>query len=334
MRSHAPSGEAVLVLGSLNAKSQDRTLERYSVRPVQLISGGEIKRVPFFDSWGALGVSSLARHPVNPSILYVTTGTELIKIDLESQRVEELEVPGLHDVHEITVIGDILWLANTGSDEAIAYDVVQEKIAKRMSLSVDAPGSMADVHEAEAENSEVEVVDRFHCNQIFDGFDGDLYALIHHVSGKQMIQRIGRKLIKNQGNGGVINLTTGRAVPLDLKGPHSAQKVHDSYWIFDSGRATVNIYDQSWVLRGTLSTRGWGRGAAVSESLGLFYAGVSATRKRYLGVGAKSQHVPNMVRVFSIEGRAPVEDVELSGIEQVNNVYVIPEETALAMLAL
>lgn len=334
MRSPASSSEAVLVLGSLNAKAQDRTLERHSVRPVQLMVDGEIRPVHFFDSWGKLGVSSMALHPARPSVLYVTAATDLFRVDLETRRAEEIEVPGLHDVHEITFIGDMLWLANTGSDEAVAFDVIEEKVARRISLSVDNPASTAAIHEAEAGNGVVEVVDKFHCNQIFDGFDDDLYALVHHVSGKQLIRRIERKLIKNQGNGGVLNLTTGRGVPLDLKGPHSVRKVRDSYWIFDSGRATVNIYDQTWTLQGTLSTKGWGRGAAVSESMGLFYAGVSATRKRYLGVGAKTQHAPNMVRIFSIGGREQVEDIELSGIEQVNNVYTIPGETALAMLDL
>ncbi len=335
MRSPALSDEAALVLGSLNAKRQDRTLERSAVRPVQLIIDGEIKPVPFFDSWGALGVSSVAWHPERPSALYITTGTELTRVDLESRRAANLEVPNLRDVHEMTVIGDTIWLANTGLDEAVAFDVAREQVSKRMKLSVNNSGSIDATRASEAENGEVEVIDRFHCNQIFDGFDGELYALVHHASGKQLIRRIGRKLIKNQGNGGVVSLTSGSAVPLGLKGPHSMEKVRGSYWVFDSGRATVNIYDQRWTLQETLSTKGWGRGASVSEALGLFYAGVSATRKRYLGVvETRAQRAPNMVRIFSVESRKPVKDIELSDIEQVNNVYVVPKEIALALLGL
>jgi hypothetical protein len=199
---------------------------------------------------------------------------------------------------------------------------------------VNASSLMISTHTQEAGDGEVEVIDRFHCNQIFDGFNGELYALVHHVTGKQLIRRIGRKLVKNQGNGGLIDLTTGRGIPLNLSGPHSVEKVGESYWVFDSGRATVNIYDRAWLLHETLSTRGWGRGAGVSESLGLFYAGVSETRKRYLGMGPKAQRAPNMVRIFSIESREPVKDVEISNIEQVNNVYAISRSTALALLEL
>jgi len=305
------------------------------VRPVQLIIRGETKPISFFDSWGTLGVSSLGWHPKNPTVLYVATGTELSKVDLKSKRTVELGVPNLHDVHELTVIGNTLWLANTGLDEAVAFDITRERVVKRMSLTAISYASSVAVHEAEAKDGEVEVIDKFHCNQIFGGFDGETYVLVHHVSGKQLIRRIGRKLIKNQGNGGVIGLSTGRVIPLGLKGPHSVEKVHGDYWVFDSGRAAINIYDQRWTLQETLSTRGWGRGASFSEPLGFFYAGVSETRKRYLGVvGSKSRRAPNMVRVFSAKSREPVEDIELSDIEQVNNVYVIPKETTQALLEL
>ena len=334
MRSFTSSDEAVLVLGSLNAKQQDRTLKRSSVRPVQLILDGSVEPVPFFDEWGRLGVSSLAFHPERPTTLYVTTGADLSRVELESRRTTELEVPHLRDIHEMSVIGGTLWLANTGFDEVIAFDIALERVSKRMKLAVNASSPRISTRTEEAKDGAVEVIDRFHCNQIFDGYDGELYVLVHHVTGKQLIRRIGRKLIKNQGNGGVIDLTTRRGIQLDLKGPHSVEKVGGSYWVFDSGRATVNIYDRTWVLQEKLSTRGWGRGAGVSESLGLFYAGVSATRKRYLGMGPRAQRAPNMVRIFSIKSREPVKDVELSCIEQVNNVYVISRSTALALLEL
>lgn len=326
--------EAILILGSLNAKPQDRTLERPAVRPVQVLADGGVRPVPFFDSWGELGVSSVAWHPGYPTLLYACTGTELVRIDLDSRDVTRIEVPNLWDVHEMTLIGDTLWLANTGSDEAIAFDLAEKRVSRRMSLSVDSSAAKFAVRSTEDENGEVEVVDKFHCNQIFDGFDGELYALVHHVSGKQLIRRIGRKLIKNQGNGGVVNLDTGQPVPLGLKGPHSVEKVGEEYWVCDSGRATLNVYDRTWTLRETLPTRGWGRGCSYAASLGLFYAGVSETRKRYLGMGMKVQRSPNMVRVFSAEKRTPLADVELSNIEQVNNVYVIPKYVAYALLEL
>jgi hypothetical protein len=45
--------EALLVLGSLNANTQDRylALARSEVKPVQLIEHSGIWSIPFFDSW-------------------------------------------------------------------------------------------------------------------------------------------------------------------------------------------------------------------------------------------------------------------------------------------
>jgi hypothetical protein len=334
VRSFVPSDEAVMVLGGLNAKRQDRSLERGAVKPVQLLIDGEIKPVPFFNSWGVLGVSSLAWHPRNSLTLYVSTGAELTKVDLESRRVAELGVSNLRDVHEMTVIGDVLWIANTGLNEVIAFDVAQERVLKRMSLTVVGSDPKITVDVTKIGNGAAEVADGFHCNQVFGGFDGELYALVHHVSGKQLIRHMAGKFIKSQGNGGVIDLITGDAVPLGLKGPHSVQKVRESYWVFDSGRSMINIYDPTWVLRETLPTKGWGRGADVSEPSGLFYGGVSETRKRYVNLTPRTRRAPNMVQVFSIESRAPISGTKLADIEQVNNVYVVSRETACALLDL
>jgi hypothetical protein len=328
--------EALLVLGSLHANPQDRELERSEVRPVQVVDRSGVRPVSFFDSWGEFGVSSLAWRPGNPLVLYVTTGSDLVKLDLSEESVTELGVPKLRSVHEVTAVEDTLWLANTRFDEVVAFDLAEERIASRLGFTAPDSALDAEAHGAlpEAGEDAEQVVKKFHCNQVFEGFDGELYGLVHHVSGKQLVRRVAQKLIKNHGNGGLISLRDGRGVPLKLKGPHTVRKVRGEYWVFDSGRHTVNVYDQGWSLRRTLCTSGWGRGASVSESLGVFYAGVSQMRRRYSGARKSREDVPNMVLAFSMQTGEPLGGTVLSGIEQVNNVYTVSAEVARALLDL
>jgi hypothetical protein len=161
--------EAVIVLGSLIRNRQDGYLDRSEIQPVQVLVDGMLRSVPFFDSWGEVGVSSMARHPVRSSVLYVTNGDELVSIDLDAQCVSAVAIPDLCDVHEMTVIGDTLWLANTGSDEILAFDTVRERVSKRIRLN--AYGSTSsNASDVSGGSSEDEIVERFHCNQVFEGF--------------------------------------------------------------------------------------------------------------------------------------------------------------------
>ena len=333
--------EALIVLGSLNAHPQDRKIKRSEVRPVQVMFHGEDSRpATFFDSWGKFGASSFAWHPEKPHVLYFATDSgveatnELLKIDLQEQRVTRIPVTGLLDVHEMAVIGDTLWISNTATDEAVAFDLTRERVSRRISLSVQQTTPKITTHSDEPLNDKPEVVDRFHCNQAFEGFEGDLYALVHYAVGKQLVRRATQKLVKRQGNGGVINLSTGVATPLDLRQPHSVRKVGDRYWILDSGRSMINVYSPDWVLQDTFSSRGWCRGGSVSQKLGLFYAGISEIRKRYLDLVPASQLAPNMVQVISVETGESFGEILLSDIEQVNEVYVVSKWTAQALLKL
>jgi len=328
--------EALLVLGALNGQLQDRYLERSEVRPVQVVDGRGVRPVPFFDSWGEFGVSSLASRPAAPMVLYVTTGPDLLKVDLSEGSVTELGVPKLRSVHEMTVVGDTLWLANTRFDEVVAFDLAEERVVSRLGFTAPDSALDSEAHNALPETGETaeEVVKKFHCNQVFVGFDGELYGLVHHVSGKQLVRRVAQKLIKNHGNGGLISLRDGCGVSLKLKGPHTVRKVRGEYWVFDSGRYTINVYDKGWSLRRTLSTTGWGRGASISERLDVFYAGVSEMRRRYSGARKSRKDIPNMVLAFSMETGEPLGRTVLSGIEQVNNVYTVSREVARALLDL
>jgi hypothetical protein len=333
--------EALLVLGSLHAFPQDRKLERSKVRPVQIIMDGDVHPASFFDAWGEWGVISLAWRPEQPMILYVAIETKLLKVDLLQQHVVDTGIHDLRDLHELTMIGDTLWLANTGRDEIVAFDVLREQVSERVDLS--AYGSKLkitsrmmedDQDDRELAGDVREVAEKFHCNQVFQGPDGDPYVLVHYVSGNsQLIRRAARK-IRRQGNGGVINLATGQGISLGLKGPHTVRKVQGDYWICDSGRSNIKIYDSYWTLKRTVSSKGWVRGADVSEAFGLFYVGISRFRKRYLVTNPTVQQTPNMVQAISIKTKEPLKELVLSDVERVTNVYVISKDVALAMLEL
>ncbi len=341
--------DSILVLGSLNAKPQDRRLERAEVRPVQLVSERGFEPVPFFDDWGELGVSSLAWDRKHPDILFVATDRELFRLDIERRDVRQLSFPNARDIHELTLVDGTLWVANTGRDEAVAIDTSSGAIRRRVGLAKYRSGVSVtegatnggggerqpdDTGGGDAGRHEVERVDRFHCNQVFDGFDQKLYALVHHVTGWQLVRKIAEKVIKSHGNGGVICLDTGDATSLNLKGPHTVRRVNGHYWLFDSGAAVVRTYDPDWSPRGSLPGSGWGRGADLSSDGSLFYAGVSETRRRYLNLPG-ARHNPNMIEVYSTDTRARVgELVVATWLEQINNIYVIPADVGRRLLEL
>jgi hypothetical protein len=333
--------EALLVLGSLHAFPQDRQLERSEVRPVQIIADGKVHLARFFDSWGEWGVISVAWRPETPNTLYAATETQLIKVDLSEESIVDFEIPNLMDLHESTMIGNTLWLANTGLDEVVAFDVVREQVSERVNLSAYGSKLKFTSREIEDDGDDLQlagdvraVEEKFHCNQVFQGYDGDPYALVPYVSGNSKLIRRAARKIKGQGNGGVINLATGQGVSLGFKGQHTVRKVRGDYWVCDSGRSNINVYDSRWNPKGTVPSKGWVRGADVSEKLGLFYVGISRFRKRYLLMNPSVKQTPNMVQAISIDTRAPVEELVLSGVERVTNVYVIPKEVALAMIRL
>ena len=333
--------EALLVLGSLNAHPKDRKIDRSDVRPVQAIFPEEgICPVPFFDSWGEFGASSFAWHPEQPETVYFVTDSginranELLEINLRERRVKELRAPGLLDVHEMTMIGDTLWISNTALDEVVAFDLPSKRVSRRVGLSVRGTTPKITTHITEPRGGSPEVVDRFHCNQVFEGFDGDLYGLVHYAVGKQLVRRATQKVVKRRGNGGIINLTTGKVTPLGLKQPHSVRKVRGQYWVLNSGRSEIHVYDTGWVLQNTFASRGWCRGAATSDTLGMFYAGISEIRKRYLDLVPVDQWSPNMLQPIFVDTGNPAGEILLSDLEQVNEVYVVSKWTAQSLLKL
>ena len=180
-----------------------------------------------------------------------------------------------------------------------------------------------------------ETVDRFHANQIARALDGNVYVLVHHVDGKQIVKYVAQRLVKMQGNGGVIELETGRPVALSLSGPHSIECVGpDEQWICDSRAGVLRVYDRDWREQAQIPCAGWGRGVSVSALTGCVYVGISSIRKRYLQVIPTSQHSQNMIQAFDIAGRRVAGETIVPHVETINNVYVVSRETAERLVRL
>lgn len=326
--------QAILVLGSLNANIDDRYLNRSDIKPVQMIYNGAIKKVLFFNDWGEVGVSSMAYCLKEEPVLYVTTGPDLFEFQLgKTTTITQHKITNLKDVHEITLIDNTLWLANTGYDEVVAFDTKSREVVQRVQLKRFKLKNNLTSNPANDENVDWQEIDRFHCNQVFKGIHGQLYALVHHTTGKQLLTRIAKRLIKKQGDGGVIDLKTGKGIQLWLKAPHTVRIINEEYWIFDSGNGAINIYTSDWLLKTKIPTRGWGRGADISNDNSLFYAGISKKRTRYRE--SNDVNDGNMVQVFKTHDGDCIGQINVSeGIEQINNLYVIPQYLANILLSL
>ena len=315
----------ILVIGSLNANPADREIGRGEIRSLQFINPDlSISPVNYFNAWGELGMSSLCWHQEDPFILYLASSSDVYRLDLKGNTFTKFDIPNLTDIHEISMIGKEVWISNTKHDEIVSYSIEQNKIASRINLS-DFKSNTPEEGEDEAG---VEVVDKFHCNQIFDGYEGDTYILVHHTSGRQLMKRIAQKFIKSQGNGGVVNISKKKRYPLNFKAPHSVRKINQQYWVFDSGHFELKIFDRNWNFLRTMDTKGFGRGGDTDSVQNIYYGGVSETRKRYLGLFPGGEAIPNMVQVFSVQNYKLLGSVKIPSIEQINNVYCLNREVA------
>ncbi len=329
-------GEAVVVVGALATKPPDRNLRRDEIHPVQVFTADGVEPVPALDC-GEFGMSSLVIRAA-AGVVYGSSGNDFFRLDLTDGSVTDLGVD-LKDSHEVTEIDGELWIANTGRDEAIAFDLATEKVSRRVAVR-SARGSTSETSarntpDVTPDATGGETVDKFHANQIVRGLDGRMYVLVHHVDGKQIVKYVAQRLVKMQGNGGVIELETGRPVPLALSGPHSIQIVGpDEQWICDSRAGVLRVYDREWRELAQVPCAGWGRGVSVSTATGRVYVGISSIRKRYLQVIPTSQHSQNMLQVFDVAGRTLIGETVVPHIETINNVYVVSRETAERLVRL
>lgn len=323
--------ENLIIIGSLNANKDDRKLKRESVKSFQYTDNSQtISEVSFFHSWGDLGVSSLVWNSNNRFHFYLATESQLFEIELTQKKIEEIKIPKLRGIHELTLTADVLWITNTFYDEVISYDIRSRKIIKRIKL-ISEKKEVEFIPESRVNEVDVHEVNKFHCNQVFETFEGDIYVLVHHVTGEQLIKKIAQKIIKSQGDGGVIDINSKRKVQLKLKAPHTVRKTNGQYWVLDSGHALLNIYTPSWQLIKSIKTAGWGRGADFSAVTRNYFCGISAIRTRYLLSGAPV--VPNMVEVFDFNFNKLM-DFKIPDVEQINNLYVVKDDVIEKLLQL
>lgn len=318
---------ALVIVGSLNAKEADRSLPRAALVTVQCVfPTGDVAACRFFDSFGDIGVSSLALSPTE-DFVYFSVGTSLARVCLADRSIERVDVGALVDVHEMDFIDGRLHIANTGNDELVVYSPVDDVVERR---------SLRDIYRGTDASMDAsgDVEDRFHLNQVFAGPESELYGLVHHVEGKQLLRRIAARALKSQGNGGCIRLSDGARFPLSLHAPHTVTFVDGGYWVFDSGKALIKIFDENWTLTGQIPTAGWGRGASITTHDGrtLFAAGLSNIRRRYLHLFENADSFINGVEIFDVNARRPIFRKQLDNVEQVNNVYFMPRSVVERLL--
>jgi hypothetical protein len=318
------SDAALVVTGSLSAKPQDRSLDRSAIRTVQVVDGDSVRMAPFFDDLGPLGVSSFVFVRGSTAVL-LSTGDDLLEVELATGAVTAHPIGELTDVHEMTLADGRVWLSNTGRDELVAVSLADRAEIERISL--------APFRTGRADGAE-EAVDKFHVNQVFTDLDGELHCLVHHVGGRQFLKRVAAKVVKSQGDGGVLGMSDGVARGLGLSAPHSVRIVGGGYWVFDSGKATVGVFDREWRPDGTFPTSGWGRGAAVDAGHRTVYAGMSPIRRRYLPFATGRALTVPAVEALDTATRSSLGVLELQHIEQVNNVYLVDRATAEGLLSL
>jgi hypothetical protein len=322
----------ILVIGALNVNSADRALERAEVDTLQLIDNeNAITPVRFFDAWGEMGMSSMCWIPEDPYTLYIASDCEVFRFCLRNKSYVRLDIDGLGDIHEISIIDDKLWITNTRYDQIVAYDLVAGTVSDWINLADFRPTEP----EAPQTDQHSSVIDRFHCNQVFQDYQGNCHILAHALSGRQLVAKVGKVVVKISAlDGGVSDITGSEKHALGLKAPHSVRLIDDNYWVFDSARFKLSVFDQQWNFIRSMDTRGFGRGGDLDSERGIYYAGVSATRKRYLGVLPGGDAIPNMVQVFDSRSYTELGCIQIPKVEQILNVYCLDRDVADKLLLL
>jgi hypothetical protein len=313
----------ILIFGSINGNVNDRTMTRQEISTLQYLDHNmEVNSTDLFSEWGELGLSSLVLLPDRPNAFFLTTGRDIFFIDSKGEgQITPISIPKLRGVHEISIIENVLWISNTYYDEVIAYDYNNERVMQRLKLS---PGKIDELDERTIDANDEIRINKFHCNQIFQGYDKRNYLLVHHVTGEQTIKRVAQKLIKSQGGGGVVSIDMVDQHKLKMKAPHSVRKIYGEYWVFDSGHSDLNIYDRHWSLQNSLQLGGWGRGGCLEETTGHFFAGLSSPRRRYFKFLDNEEQKKNKILAIDAKGKKVIREWELDKIEQVNNLYCVP----------
>lgn len=280
------SQQDLLVLGSLSSNPLDRHHDADSLRPVQVIRDGAVD--PLDVDW--------------PSSLGASTGTTFDgRVVLSSQETIHMDaavLTGLRDVHELTVEDDTLWIPNTGANDV---------------LSMTLDGKLDRVFLGEGYH---------HCNQVFTDVSGRRWVLVHHVHGRQLLRRAAGRLVKSQGDGGLLDIESLEPLGLKLSAPHSARVVDGENWILDSGRAQVTRFSADWDVLGHVSLAGWGRGAQLTQDGKMLYVGISPLRHRYKSVSSVPAIAQPEVHVIDVERHRVIERIAVPGMDQINGLLL------------
>jgi hypothetical protein len=310
-----PDNQVLLVCGGPNWKPQDRFLESEVIRPVEIVAPEGIEPVGFFDNHRETGVSALKVDAERSALLYAIS-EHIFRVSLETGEERRFDVPDLFDVHELTLAGDRLLVANTGRDEIVDLDAVTGAINARHKL--------ADLRAANARPIRSAREETFHANQAFLGDRGQLMVLAHHAHGFRMLSHAQRQLVRH-GSGGVIDLESGEVRDLRLFGPHNVRRHAEGWLINNSGRSEVMLLSSDWEVLGHIDLVGWGTGAAISNDGKTLYSGIRATRRRYAKVG---DHSETGVQVVPITSGGDGQFLPLPLLEQVNGVELVDLATA------
>ena len=291
------SDAAIMVLGSISQNEHDRVHTEDSLRPVQLLDSGR------FD---ALDVTW-------PSELGASTGVAFNGgIALASQstiHMPDLILTGLHDVHELSVDRESLWIPNTGRNELLTVSTSGDVEHHDLGLGY------------------------HHCNQDFRCAAGKRWGLVHHIHGRQFLRRVAGRVLKSQGDGGLLSLDHEDNRELRLSAPHSARVVNGENWILDSGRAVVRRYSVDWIELGQLALGGWGRGAYVTPDEAFMYVGLSPLRRRYRSVSQVSAVEQPEVHVIDVQRLNVVEKLPVDGIDQINGLLFASVDAVQAAIS-
>lgn len=324
-------GEALLVVGSENWNPDDRTLGREHIRSVQVLFHDGAGHAAALDPLGVHGLRDVT--PLDAGHVALTTGYELLRLDVGTGGLDRWQPDRTSDLHELALEDGLLLVANTAFDEGLVvatdgdvvrrFDLTAFRHASAQPIAHDRPlGGVLPGPRPVRD-------DHFHLNQVATGHDGGLLAVVHHVSGYRPVTHL-RHRLTGHGDGGVIEIDTGRTHHLGLRAPHSLRRTHDGFAVLDSGRAEVAVLDDTWREHRRWSTGGWGRGFALAGSR--WFVGVSPTRRRYLAPGEAS----GAAAVTCVDGATGrhLGRHEVGGVEQVWSVRVVSRELGEALVAL
>lgn len=318
-----PKDKAILILGSINANTDDRKLKRTDICSIQFIDDNlQVHHTNLLSSWGEFGISSLVFVPGSSRNFFITTGRSIFHINTDTQSFEQLRIERLRGIHEMNIIDQKLWISNTFYDEVLEYDYINKKMLHRHQL---VPMQKIEPTEARLERDGFERINKFHCNQIFESFDKEIAFLVHHTNGEQLVRVLAQKLIKSQGNGGIIYLSSNEIIKLKLKAPHSVRLIKGQYWVFNSGHGELAIFNKDWSPSETIKLNGWGRGADYVSDTNTLFAGLSAPRSRYFKFLDDTEK-KNRILAIDVGKKRIKKEWALSKIEQINNLYLIDLE--------